>query len=272
MGSLVHAPAGRLHAQLAGSGFTRARPGDELRCNGTAFRFESGWSALRSAHPDDAADPLVGQLGQPGLWKWARDGNGAGFVRVFDLPPLALGRDGADAEDEGSPLSACLEWALATAHGRLPDGWGPPPRAEVDGWAPPAALTVQAGPLVRQATVAHGPGRLALTCPLLTRVPEALPPARRAWLRELLLDGQDRWRMVRLGLSGEPHAPAVLAEVDLSGCPPEVAECLFGAGLAALRWVVEWLARPIDFLADAARPSRALEVFPARAEAPAERS
>jgi hypothetical protein len=63
----------------------------------------------------------------------------------------------------------------------------------------------------------------------------------------------------------------VLAEVDLTGCPPAVVECVFRAGLAALWWVVEWLARPADFLADAARPSRALEVFPARAEAPAER-
>ena len=71
--------------------------------------------------------------------------------------------------------------------------------------------------------------------------------------------------MVRLGF-GEPPAAAVLAEVDLTGCPPEVVECVFRAGLAALRWVVEWLARPADFLADAAQPSRAVEVFPARAE------
>ena len=75
--------------------------------------------------------------------------------------------------------------------------------------------------------------------------------------------------MVRVGF-GAPAA-AVLAEVDLSGCPPEVVESVFRAGLAALRWVVEWLARPADFLADAAVPSRALEVFPARADGPAER-
>jgi hypothetical protein len=268
MGSLVPPLQGRLHAELSGAGFSRARPGDEYRCNGAVYRVEGRWSALRSAQPVPAADPLVDQLGKPGLWKWARDANGAGAVRVFDLPPLA---SGPDAEDEGSPLSACLEWALGTAHGRVPDGWQPPPRVQVDGWAPPAALTVHAGTLVRQATVVHGPGRLALTCPVLTRVPEGLPPARRAWLRELLIEAQDRWRMVRVGFGGEASAPAVLAEVDLSGSPPEVAECLFGAGLTALRWVVEWLARPADFLADAARPSRALEVFPARAEAPAER-
>lgn len=268
MGSMVHPAPGRLHAQLAGAGFTRARPGDEFRCNGALLRVEGGWSTVRSAQPAPAADPLQGQLGKPGLWKWARDAGDAGPVRVFDLPPLAAG---PDAEDEGAPLAACLEWAVATSHGRTPEGWRPPARSEVDGWARPAALTVQAGALVRQATVVHAPGRLALTCPVLTRVPESLPPARRAWLRELLTDAQDRWRMVRLGFGGEPSAPAVLAEVDLSGCPPEVAECLFGAGLTALRWVVEWLARPADFLADAARPSRALEVFPARAEAPAER-
>jgi hypothetical protein len=256
---------------MAKAGFTRPGPGEAFRCNGVLLRDEGGWSVVRAARPAADADPLQGQLGQPGLWKWASEAGGAGTTRVFDLPPLAAGSGEADAEDERTRLTACLDWAVATSHGHLPDGWQPPPRADVDAWAPPLALTVQAGALVRQASVVYGPGRLALTCPVLTRLPEALPPERRAWLRELLVEAQDRWRMVRLGFAGEPAAPAVLAEVDLSGCPAEVVENVFRAGLAALRWVVEWLARPADFLADAARPSRALEVFPARADGPAER-
>ncbi len=259
MTATVSPAPGRLHAQLVKAGFSRARPGEEFRCNGVLLRDEGGWSVVRSAKPAAAADSLDGQLGQPGLWKWVSGADGP--LRVFDLPPLPADPD-SDSEEEPAPLTACLDWAITTSHGGLPDGWQPPPRAEVDAWAPPLALTVPAGALVRQATVLHGPGRLAITCPVLTRVPEALPEARRAWLRELLVEAQDRWRMVRLGFAGA----AVLAEVDLSGCPPQVVESVFRAGLAALRWVVEWLARPADFLADAALPSRALEVFPARAE------
>ncbi len=264
MTATVQPPPGRLHAQLLKAGFSRARPGEEFRCNGVLLRDEGGWAVVRSAKPAADADPLEGQLGRPGLWKCVRDADGAGLLRVFDLPRLPDAPEETDGEGERAPLAACLEWAAATSHGRLPEGWQPPPRAEVNAWAPPAALTVQAGALVRQASVVYAPDRLALTCPVLTRVPEALPEARRAWLRELLVEAQDRWRMVRVGFAGE--APAVLAEVDLSGCPPEVVESVFRAGLAALRWVVEWLARPADFLADAALPSRALEVFPARAE------
>jgi hypothetical protein len=261
MGTTAQPAPSRLHAQLAGAGFSRGRPGGEFRCNGALLRVEGGWFTVRAAQRAAAADPFQGQLGQPGLWKWARDGDG-GAMRVFDVPPLPEGD--SDGEDGRAPLTACLEWAVATSHGRAPEGWRPPPRAEVERWASAAALTVHAGPLVRQAALVHEAGRLALTCPVLPRVAEALPAARRAWLRELLLEAQDRWRMVRVGF-GAPAA-AVLAEVDLSGCPPEVVESVFRAGLAALRWVVEWLARPADFLADAAQPSRAVEVFPARAE------
>src|SRR5436309_9490392 len=107
MGSTLQPAPGRLHAQLAGAGFTRTSLGAEFRCNGALLRVEGGWPTVRAAQRAAAADPLLGQLGQPGLWKCIS--NGAEALRVFDLPPLA---DGGDGEDGRVPLTACLEWAV----------------------------------------------------------------------------------------------------------------------------------------------------------------
>ena len=61
---------------------------------------------------------------------------------------------------------------------------------------------------------------------------------------------------MRVGLT---ERSSVHAEVDLSGAPVAVLEPLFGVALDALRWLVEWLAQPVDFLVNGAAGCRALE-------------
>src|SRR5262249_28075615 len=112
----------------------------------------------------------------------------------------------------------------------------------------------------------HEASRLALVCPILTGIAADLSPARRSWLRALLQDGQDRWRLVRLGLT----ETAAAAEIDLTGVPPLIVESVFRTSLGALRWVVAWLVESAVFLADRAKPCAALEVCPER-DTPAER-
>jgi hypothetical protein len=119
--------------------------------------------------------------------------------------------------------------------------------------------------VLRQGELIHQPNRLAVRFPIVQRVPDDLPPRRREWLREVLIDGQNRWRMVRIGLAEEAGSSAALAEVDLSGCPHGLLESLFAAGLGALRWVVGWLVEAADFLVDGSVACRALEVCQVRA-------
>lgn len=228
----------------------RRRPASRATSN--RFTLADGWATLRSSRPLAHADPLRDLLGRPGLWKLVRSPQGV--VRVFELPPLPT--DLGEEEDEPLSPDACLAWAQATARGEVPDNWAPPPRSEVDAWLTGGALTVAAGAVVRQGELIHRPDRLALRYPVLLRLPSELSPLRRAWLEELLLDAQDRWRLVRVGLAGD----AAWAEVDLTGCPGPLMECLFRAGRDALRWVVGWLAESTAFLADPGATCRAVEV------------
>src|SRR5437660_9175638 len=141
---VLTAQTNRLKDRLAGLGFTKARGGEGYRHNGTLFTTDGAWSVLRTVQPAPRTDPLEGQLGKPGLWKYVSAGAGRGHVHVFDLPPFALAaaEDFDDGDDEAeTPLQACLGWALATADGSVPAGWQPPPRAEVEAWLPAGGLT-----------------------------------------------------------------------------------------------------------------------------------
>jgi hypothetical protein len=259
-----------LEAQLHQLGFRRSRVGVGYRRDGLVFKTEGRWSTLQAAAAEADVAPLHGQLGRPGLWKPLPGGGRP--LSVFDLPHAALtaAADADEDEEAAAPFEACLAWALATAEGRVPDGWAPPPRSEVESWLPPGGLTLQVGPFVRQGTLAHGPDRLALTFPVLPRIPDDLPESRRAWLAALLLDAQT-WRLVRVGLTDAPGHRAAYAEVDLTGAPAAALECLMRTGLGALRWVVQWLVGPAAFLADGARACRALEEVCPWAGQPAER-
>jgi hypothetical protein len=155
---------------------------------------------------------------------------------------------------------------MQTLDGNVPEGWQSPPLEEVQSWIPRGGLTVQFGRVLRQGSLLHDQRRLAIRFPVVPVVPESLPGARRAWLREILVEAQTRARMARLGWT---DSGGVAAEVDFSGAPRAALERLFVSGLTSVRWLVEWL-EPADFIVDASLACRAFEVCPVRAE-PAER-
>ena len=253
---------------LEAAGFTRPRRGNTYRNNGMGFEAAGRWACVHGVRRTRPGDLLSGQLGAPALWKRVADGSRA--RRVFDLPLHSLrGTEALDLLDDGEdaarpPLQAALAWALDTAHGAVPAGWRAPARAEVAALVPARALTVRCGRFARQGELDVGPGRLAVRFPILPRVPDDLPGPRARWLRRLLLDAHNRWRLVRVGFARQAGAVSAQAEVDLSGAPHAALEGLLDAALAALRHVVSWAVAPASFLVDTSTDCRALDARPAR--------
>ena len=203
-------------------------------------------------------------LNSPGLWK--RVGTGGEARQIFILP-RRIWDDAASAdtslEDETIVLDQCLQWALATAEEAVSSTWQPPARAEVDSWFKAEQLTVVTGSLLRQGEVICESGQLAIRFQLIPELPADLPESRRAWLRALLDEAQDRWHLVRLSIATDADGQSsVVAEVDLTGVPHEIAQDLFVISLEALRWVVQWLGETTDWLADVTVASELLAVCP----------
>lgn len=244
------AAAEELGFELLGGG--RAQVRDAL-----APGADGEWLALVDRAPRGGA--ARDGLGARGPWKTVHaDGS---RVRVFDL---WLASDAADSDAEAGgapesgetrpPFASALHWARATADGELPAGWRAPEASEAWSWLGEHRLAVRSGALVAQARLVRERERLALRFPELVRVPERLPAERDAWLREVCRGAQDRYRLVRVGVS----AGAVQAEVDLSGVPLAAAPAMVALSFAALAWVVEWLLAPLSLIANPGVASRAL--------------
>jgi hypothetical protein len=249
METIVRSPRG-LGPRLEAAGFRLGKDGFTYRSNGLSATLEPGWLTLRT-RPGRQADPLGQQMGRPGLWKTIVRPSGK-LRREFHLPVNVLAReepddDGPDGDD---PLRACLDWAAATAQGELPNGWQCPAEESVQSWFSKEGLVLQSGPLVKQGSVVRAPGRLAVCFQVVAAVPEGLSPARRRWLERVLAEAGRRWRMVRVGLDGSQGAPSVVAEVDLSGAPPELLPDFCRIALDAVRWVVSWFLWPVALLSD----------------------
>jgi hypothetical protein len=202
------------------------------------------------------------QLGQPGLWRWIP--HGQRWQRVFEFPATRLGdalddEEGAEAEDQAH-LDAYLTWAFASQNGRLPYGWKTPSRELVKSWLPNCLLTVRCGSIVRQGELMLSQQCWALKFTILPALPSILPLERRQWLREVLADTLQQWRMVRLGFTNGREHPAVVAEVDFSGAPHS--ENLFSAGLNSLRHAAASLAETLEMLADSKVESEILAIPP----------
>jgi hypothetical protein len=219
------------------------------------FRVRSGWGTFESHGTEHRGGLLGPPLGRAGLWRDTVDGQGKKVLSVFELPPSVLARAGKDAEG----FAELAAWAMSTAGGKVARSWSPPDRQELERWLPDGALTLQVGAVARQGTVLREDRRLALRFPVVAKIPEDLPAARKEWLTELLVDGQCRWRLVRIGLTDRSE---VQAEVDLTGAPRAALAELMLVGLDALRIVVSSLVEPADFLINGAGDSRALEVGP----------
>ena len=250
-----------LQTALEASGYRRARRGKGYRRNGLCVTFDQRWVTV-GAKAEPEADVLEGQRGRPGLWKTVTRQRPKRARREFHLP-LSMILDGDawadDGEEATDPLRACLDWAAATAGGDVPPGWNSPPREEVESWIPRRGLVIQSGPLLRQGSLIHAPNRLGLSFPIADELSEAISPARRQWLRRVLADAENRWRMVRIGMDAGEGEPAVCAEVDLTGAPHFVLEGLLRVGLDALKWVVLWSLWSVVFLCDAGVTCRAWE-------------
>lgn len=217
------------------------------------FDLQMDWGRFEAPN-SKRGNVLANQLGRPGLWKLRSGERGKAARGVFDLPPAVLPREGADAER----FQALARWAQSTSRGKPDKSWTPPPSEEIERLLPEMALTLQVGAIALQGTMTHDTRRLAFGFPIVQRIPRELPAARMAWLRELLTDGQDRWRLVRIGLTGDEAR----AEVDLSGAPHDAIESLVAIGVDALRLVVSSLAEPAEFLVHGAEGCRALEFPP----------
>jgi len=222
------------------------------------FDLQMDWGRFEAPN-SKRGNVLANQLGRPGLWK-LRSGEHGKARGVFDLPPAVLPREGADTER----FQALARWAQSTSRGKPDKSWTPPPREEIERGLPEMALTLQVGAIALQGTMTHDTRRLAFGFPIVERIPGELPAARMAWLRELLTDGQDRWRLVRIGLTGDEAR----AEVDLSGAPHDALESLVAIGIDALRLVVSSLAEPAEFLVHGAEGCRALEFPPTNKRRP----
>ncbi len=220
--NVCHPQKSQLLRTLKTMGFRAADNRSSYRRNGLSVSLRPHWLVAKTAAAADI-DPLHGQLGSPGLWKIVADGDG--LSREFHLPLACLFSEQEEMLDEDSvegadPFQDCLQWIAAAAAGELPAGWQCPPPSEIESWLPPGGLTVQSGPLLCQGSLCCEPNCLRLRFPLAAPVDrERLAPARLACLRDVLIDAQNRWNMVRVGMFGTPRQATPMTEVDLSGAP-----------------------------------------------------
>ncbi|MFI5382205.1 MAG: hypothetical protein ACHRHE_23155 [Tepidisphaerales bacterium] len=261
----------RLLAGLPQLGFERA-PAGGFRLGDLGLRLNKPWLTLQlPLAPVDSADPLLGWLKRPGLWKFARTPNG--LARRFDLPVDAV-LLAADDGDSSDVLQSVVGWAIATSAADVSEyrHHGLEARATMAGLrctanhgqdARATDLVLQHDRYICRGAIINGGRRLAMRMPILRRFRGDLGESRKAWLRELLADAQDRCPMVRLGLDSADAA--VDAVVDLTGCPSGLIESVIRTGRDALCWTVAWLVSSVDLLADPSVVSEALQVCPARA-------
>lgn len=261
-------PSATLRDLLVARGFVP--DGAVYRRGDLAFSGAGRWYRLREAAITCHDFPWPLAPVEVALWKWVQQGSHA--QRVFEIPSWAVRTEPEDSyrdTDDRVPLGPCLDWALATCGGRVPDSWQPPARDLVESWLPQGALTVQADAHVRQGDLILQPDQWTLRIPLLPEVSAALPEDRRLALVELARDAQSLWAMLRLALVETAGNRALVAEVDLTGAPPS--ELLFAAGLDVLRQATVRLIETAEALADVSLPLASLSVHCSQTPTPTER-
>ncbi len=247
--------------------------GDEYRGHGLKIRLESRWLTFHTKTAKKGG--LISKAaGVPGLWKNVRDPSGR-LERVFDLPMATVTQQEAwddETGDAACPLNEMINWVRTTRSGKLPAGWECPLREELEESLPGNAFTLETGPFARNGQLHCNDRRLAVSFPLLQRVPVDLSPQRRACLDRLLADIQYRGRLVRLvERETSEQVRSIMAEVDLSGAPRFAARLLLRIGLDAVRHVVSQNISTAEMLVDPAVTSTVWEC-PLTQENPAEGS
>lgn len=220
----------------------------------------TGWEIRDSS----SGDPLEHQLGKPGLWHYARagaTGTGPGVKRFlypeFDHLAWLVGGEARDL-DRVSLKTELRDWAHATSRGELPPDWSSPDQEQAASWLNPGRLTVRSGPHLAMGQLACDDQGLRVIFPELVQLSDELSSTRLAWIRELCLDTQSRWHMVRFGLLDR----RVRAEVDLSGVPEGLARPLFALGFEALVFSVRWALPSFAFVSDPGAASAVLDRGP----------
>ena len=242
------------HEKLTRLGFVAEEK--SFRLDGVVVRQSGGWMTLETNGEPPSESTQREPQDQLGLWKTIL--TSAGPRRLFEIP-ADLVVDEMDEEissAESQSLESFVRWAMHSADNRIPKDWVFPARELVESWLPANALTAQIGAIVRQGKMILTPERWTLRFPILTSVPADLPEARTQWLRELVSDAQNQWRMIRFALIAESGNGAFVAEIDFTGAPHSTP--LFLTGLDGLKHAVAWLVEPAEILADATVVSRAL--------------
>lgn len=225
----------------------------EARCDGR-------WVTLRDRDPH----PRIG-----GPWKPARCREGR--FGELDLPTLLEWDETYEQPEaiDSHPSSRIprfrqlLPWIEASARGEVPSDWQPPPRARIEAWVSPDRLSVRSAEQLARGEILCSPDRLAVAFADLVRVPDELPRARRLWMRELLLDAQERFRLVRSHVGCAPESPGL--EIDLTGVPSACARSWLCTSLEILATAVRSLLVPLRLVTDPVFESAALCRAPSRA-------
>ena len=216
---------------------------------GVRLSVTADWASVWREPREEELDPLR-QLGRTGLWK--RVSNARLPRSVFEVPlcvvddigaaAVAAADGGDDADARFAGLEKLIEAAQATSRGQVPAGWIPPGEDEVAAMLPADLLTVQCAEVACQGQITRTGQRLAIEFPILTNIPKTLPEARRKKLAAVLIEVNDNWRMVRVGLRDGATEPVLdaIAEVDLTAMPPASIEPLVRCGIDALHHVVRW--------------------------------
>jgi hypothetical protein len=216
---------------------------------GLRLSVTADWASVWREPREDEADPLA-QLDRPGLWKGVMS---ARLPRcVFEVPLCVVDEIGtacADGEGEGdgrfAGLEQLIEAAQATKNGRAPAGWTAPADDELAAMVPADLLTVQCAEVASQGRVTRSDERLAVEFPIATAIPKTLAAPRRKKLAAVLVEANDNWRMVRVGLRDGAAAENTLdaiAQLDLTAMPHASIEPLLRYGIDALHHVVVWAA------------------------------
>jgi len=239
--------------ELVAAGFSLTGANRTNNPKGIGFTCRDQWIQIISMSPLDVPDPLNALMGEPGLWKIVTDEVHRPW-KIFEFPQVVVAENNPACELSNeaakSSLPAALQWAGDTLVGERINGWRCPPKQEIMALLDPKSLTVHCGLHARQGELVYRPKRLALRFPLIFHVPDDLPDTHYFWLRNLLIDAQNRWKLVRIGLRNESSATSVQAEVDLTGAPPGMLDGLLTVAAAALHAVVAWVVPPAEFLVE----------------------
>jgi hypothetical protein len=245
-----------IDSELCNLGFIKVANGQYAHGR-IKFKFDEYWPVLEFDVPNTIKiDPLCcEQLGQPGLWKYVISDNMT--KRRFDIPPDTLTLPLANSSERAvnSVFKEFISWAILTA-----DQKPLPKSSYLPSWKEMGLsmndFVIQYDRFIRNICLVNENQALALRLSLLSFVPKLDKP-RLGYLRRILIDAQNRWRLVRITL-GHP-GESIEAEINFSGAPGSILRILIQSGLNVLSSLCKWLIVSVDLLADASLQSNIFE-------------